>query len=122
MKEFLNHNRYQVVMQILICFVLIWIFSCQPQVASMQSPGIKVTRAELQMELEHFIALAELRFKDLNKQDQLRKILFEHTTLWATTGAINPLGVFLALGTLAGIGATTDNIRRRIVDKKKPPP
>lgn len=122
LKEFLNHNRYQVVTTVLVCSVLVWTYACQPQVASMQSPGIKVNRAELQMELEHFIALAEIRFKDLQKQEQLRQTLYEHTTLWATTGTINPLGVLMSVGALLGLGATTDNVRRRIADKKKPPP
>lgn len=121
LKEFLNHNRYQVISTILICLVLVWTYACQPQVASMQSPGIKVNRSELQMELEHFIALAEIRFEDLHRQEQLRQTLFEHTTLWATSGTINPIGVLMSVGALLGLGAVTDNVRTKIKAKKTPP-
>lgn len=121
LKEFFNHNRYQTVSTFLVAMVLIWTYACQPQVASMQSPGIKVNRAELQMELEHFIALAEIRFADLQKQNELRQTLFEHTTLWATTGTINPIGVLMSVGTLLGLGAVTDNVRTKIKNKKSPP-
>ena len=121
-KEFLNHNRYQVVTTVMVCLVLVWTYACQPQVASLRSPSVKVSRAELQLELEQIIAQAEIRFIDLDKQDQLRQTLFEHTALWATTGTINPVGVWLSIGAILGLGATTDNVRRRITDKKKSPP
>jgi len=117
-KTFLNHNRYQVVTTALVCLVLVWIYSCAPTVPSIQNPTSKITRAELQAELEYYLSQAEIRFTQLNQQDELRQTLFNHTTLWATTGTINPLGVLMSIGAILGVGATADNVRKRISDKK----
>ncbi len=120
LREFLNHNRYQAITTTLVCLVLIWVYACESKVPSILNPSKKVTRLDLKAELDNYLAVADIRFAQLNRQDELKQTLFEHTTLWATTGAINPLGVLLSLGALLGVGSATDNVRKRIKDKKKP--
>lgn len=121
LKEFLNHNRYQVVSTFLVAMILIWTYSCTSRVASIVNPSQRVNRQELQLEIDQFIALAEIRFADLQQQDELRQTLYKHTTLWAVSGSINPIGVLMSVGTLLGLGAVTDNVRTKIKNKKPPP-
>ncbi len=121
LREFLNHNRYQTISTILVCFVLVWIYACESTVPSITNPNIKVGRDLLTAELDHYLAQADIRFAQLNRQDELKQTLFEHTTLWATTGTVNPLGVLLSIGALLGVGSATDNVRKRIKGKKARP-
>jgi len=95
-----------------------WVYACDSTVPSITRPGTKVNRSDLKAELEYFLAQADIRFAQLDRQDELKQTLFEHTTLWATTGVINPLGVLLSIGALLGVGATADNVRKKIKDKK----
>ena len=121
MKTFLNGNASQTIAIIICATLLVWVYSCQPQVASVLSPSQQVTRLELDLELETFIATAEIRYKDLKRQEDLRNLLFEHASLWASSGTINPLGVLMSIAALLGVGATADNVRKRVAAKKPPP-
>jgi len=118
LKTIFNHDRYKIVTTFLVAIVLVFIYACSPQVRSLKDPANMVNRNELRIELDSLIATAEQRFADLDRQDEIRQTLFEHTALWASTGTINPMGLILALGALFGVGATADNIRARIEKKK----
>lgn len=120
-KPFLNGNLSQTIAIVACTVLLLWVYSCQPQTTSLLSPSQRVTRAELALELETFIAKAEIGFQDLQKQEELRQKLFEHAALWAQSGTVNPLGVVLSLAGILGLGATTDNVRKRIKNNKSPP-
>jgi len=117
LKTFLNHERYQVLAVFGILILLLWFFGCQSLVSSLLDPEIKVTRQQLQIEVDHMIAQADLRFKQLDSEDQFRKQLVDQFLLWSKAGTINPVGVLMSIVTLAGAGATVDNVRRRKAEK-----
>ncbi len=111
--NFASHNTGVVVGQ-LICFaVLIFAHGCESKVASITTPSARVNRAELQIEVETFLAIADIRFTDLNKQDEFRDEIFKHASLWAQGGIVNPLGLALSLASIIGVGATVDNVTKR---------
>lgn len=116
--NFASHNTGVVVGQ-LICFaVLIWIYGCESQVASIRNPTQKVTRSELLVEVDSFLAVAELRFTDLDRQDEFRRTIFEQAALWAQGGIVNPTGLALLLMGIIGGGATVDNVTKRRRENK----
>ena len=111
--NFASHNTGIVVGQ-LICFaVLIFAHGCESKVTSITTPSARVSRSELEVEVESFLAIADLRFADLNKQDEFRNELFKHAALWAQGGTLNPVGLALSLASIIGVGATVDNVTKR---------
>lgn len=85
---------------------------CQSQVESMKTSGKKVTRPELQIEVDTFLAEAKLKFEDLNRQDAFKRQLFEYALVVAEGGSVNPVGVAVSLFGILGIGAIADNRRK----------
>lgn len=81
------------------------ITGCPPKTRSLLFEDQLVTGPELQIELDTIIAKAELRFTDLDKQQQLRDIITKNALVMIEGGAINPTG--LITGALAVIGLAT---------------
>lgn len=103
----------EITMALLILVSLFWTYGCESKVRPLNGSAVRVTREELQTELNTYLALAEIRFDELDKQDQFKQILFNNAVIFAQTGGVNPLGVITSLAALFGIGATVDNIRTR---------
>lgn len=116
--NFASHNTGFVAAQTLIIVTLIWVQGCPSTTRSILDPSVKVTRGELQIEIDTLLATADLRYADLDKQDQIKKMITDHALLWSTTGAINPVGLITALVGIAGIGATVDNVTKRRKERK----
>lgn len=110
---FIRHNSGIVIGVIIAIAVLIWAYGCQSQVTSiLYAPGL-VNRGELQIEVDTFIAQAELKFADLDRQDELKSTLFNTAIDFMQGGKINPVAIALVIGNLIGVGAIGDNIRKR---------
>lgn len=115
---FMKRERTQVI-AVFLCIVLtVWGLSCESKVRSLADPTIKITRAELRIEVDRFLASAEIRFKSLDRQDEFKGLIFNEVLLWSQTGAFNPMGLIPTLIGLFGIGAISDNVRKRIEIKK----
>jgi len=97
---------------------LIWIYGCPSKTMSLTDSGRLVTRPEIQMELETFMKLAEIRYADLDRQDAFKQAVVNAAVLTTQTGAINPMGVLAILLGGLGVSATVDNVRKRADIKK----
>lgn len=115
---FLNRERCQVVAVLLCVLLSVWGLSCEPKVQSLRDPTRKVTRLELQAEVNAFYALAEQRFNHLDAQDKLKALVFNSVLLWSQTGVFNPMGLIPTLIGIFGIGAVADNVKKRSTIKK----
>lgn len=115
--EFLNHERYQVLTAVICVFLILYGVSCESTTNSITNPAEKVNRSELTIEVEMFIAKAEAKYKDLDRQDELKALLYEKFQLWTQTGVFNPIGILPAVFAILGVGAITDNVRKRKVIK-----
>lgn len=113
-KAFLNHERYQVVAIFTICVLLLWLYSCDSKVRSLEHPGTRITRGELEAEVDLYLARVESRIRSLNRQDEIKQLIINNAVLFAEGGAVNPYGVMASIIGILGIGATVDNVRKRI--------
>lgn len=113
LRSFLKSNAGLAIAVALAMVLFAWTYGCESKVRSLTHDQLLVTRDELRFELDTLIRKAELKYEQLNQQDMIRQTIYNHLSLIAQTGTINPLGVVTALGTLLGIGATADNIRKR---------
>jgi len=110
---FIRHNSGIVIGSILAVCVLVWTYGCESQVTSIVNPTILVNRGQLQIEVDTFIAKAELRFLDLNKQDEVKSTLFNTAIDFMQGGNVNPAAVALVIGNILGLGAVIDGVRLR---------
>lgn len=113
LKTIFNHERYQSIAVILIAALLIWTYGCPSKVDSLRSPGNRLTRTEFEIEVTSLLATAEVRLLDLDRQDNIKRLIYNNLLLTAQSGQFNLIGLVAAAATTLGIGATVDNVRKR---------
>lgn len=104
----------------LCSFILLYAYGCEPKTKSISGSGKMVNRIELQAELEHFVARAVTGQKDIDRQEQIRDMIFNQALVIAQGNQVNPIGVVTSLLALLGVGATVDDVRLRRERKKQP--
>lgn len=109
----IRHNSGVVIGSAIMPFVLVYAYSCQSVVISTLQPGQKINRQELIDEVDAFLAAAETKFNDLDRQDMVKDTIFNSVLELAKGGAINPAGIALVIGNIMGLGAVIDNVRKR---------
>lgn len=110
---FIRHNSCQILTVIVSVIVILFAYSCQSTVVSITNPPVRVTRGEFVIEVESFLANAELKFGDLDRQDLVKETIFDSVLDLVSGGDINPIGVATAILGILGLGAIGDNIRKR---------
>jgi len=110
---FIRHNSGIVIGCVLCTAILLWCYGCESKVVSITNPPRLVPRTELELEVEHFLKTAEIRFKDLDQQDEFKRAIFAVAMKFMSEGKVNPIAIALTLGNLLGIGAIVDNVRKR---------
>lgn len=121
MKAIFNHERYKLIGVGACIALLIWFYGCESKTSSLLSPDKNLTRAELQLELDTLLKSAELKYADLDRQDEIKSALLNNLLLVAQSGTVNPIGVITSLAVVMGIGATVDDVRTRKRVKKQLP-
>lgn len=102
--------------------MIIFIYACEPKVASLWNDGTFVTRAELQLELEQMFGTAQLRMLDLDRQDQIRSIVLQNALLIVGGQPFNPLGLITAVAAVYGITQAGGKVSKTVkngLDKRK---
>ncbi len=110
----LIQNWPKAVALLLLTSLLFWGYGCPPRVPSLLDPAKKLTRPELQIELDTIIATAEYRLASLDSQDQFRDIIFKNAMLMVEGQALNPIGIMTLLAGLYGIGRGVKDIKDRV--------
>lgn len=113
----IRHNQALVVGMILALAVAIWAYGCQSSVVSILDPPAKVTRPELQLELDSMLELAKIRFAALDRKDKIKDTFFNAAIQYSAEGSINPIAFALTLGNLLGLSAVIDNRRKDVLIK-----
>lgn len=98
--------------------LLLLCVSCPPTTKSLFNNSKKITRPELQLELDTIIATAQLRLADLDKQQQLRDVILKNALIMVETGTFSPFGMATALFGFYGIATAATKAKNAI--KKKP--
>jgi len=111
-----NWPKYSALL--VITLLSLWAWGCPPQVASLVTEAKKVTRPELQIELDAIIATAEARMADLEKQEQLRQLIFQNALLLAQGSTLNPVGLLTAAFGIYGAGTAVKSTAKVIRDQK----
>lgn len=110
---FIRHNCGIIIGCMLAIAVLAWTYGCESKVVSITNTPMLVTRPMLELEVDHFLKQAEMRFAELDQQDAFKRTFFAMAMEFMEGGKINPLAVALTIGNLLGFGAVVDNVRKR---------
>lgn len=96
-----------------------FVYSCEPKVTSLNGSGRMVTRQELQLELNNFMRQAEFKMAELDKQEQLRNLVFQNALILTQEQPLNPVGIITGLAALYGIGKIGSGVAKTISKKRK---
>lgn len=118
-KKWISHNQALVVSIVLASILLFVGFGCQVTTTSPFQPEHKVTRAQLQVEVENYAAQVKLASQDLDRKELILKTITDTLVAYTTTGGINPTGLIGLAGLILGGGAIVDNRRKDAVIKSK---
>jgi len=94
--EFLNHERYQVVATVGCVMLILWTFSCQSKTRSPFNPNEKITRVQLDTQLDYILDKCELAYQDIEQQDAIKQKILDAAAIAAQGGRVNIVGLFLA--------------------------
>ena len=130
MRKWISHNQGMVVSVIILVVLMVWTFGCESQVMS-PITGQTVTRPQLklevdiqikqlELELDNLQAQAALQFASLDRQDVIKRKLFEFASITSATNTFNPTGIITLAGTLLGLGFGVDNRIKDKVIKNRP--
>lgn len=130
MLKIISHNQGVFVSIILCSLLAVWVYGCQSQVKSFVT-GDKVNRLELTLELnieakrleaelDNLQKQAELKFTELNRQDDIKAKVFDIVSVATTTNQFNLTGLITLMGSVLGLGAVVDNRIKDKVIKNRP--
>lgn len=91
--SYLNENHWWTIGVIVTVLVGIWLMGCQSQVKSIRNPDIMVNRGELEAEIKGIEAEIVAKIDDLDRQDEVRQMIFDQLSVLAEGGGVNPLGL-----------------------------
>lgn len=111
--KLLNDNHVFVIGAVIVLVIGFYGYGCQSTVNSMLEPERKVNRAELETEVEFLLSRAKNRLDELDRQDQIKLLIFEQAALFAQTGTINPMGLLTTAISVIAIGSALDQRRKK---------
>jgi len=129
----IRHNQGLFVGLLISAGLLAWTWGCESKVGSLKEPARLVTRAELtleveqlsrqlELELELLIKEAEIKLAELDRLDEIKKMLYEFGMIAVEAGTVNPAGLIGLVAGILGVGAVVDNRIKDKVIKNRPLP
>lgn len=98
---------------------LLYLYGCEPKVESLNSKGYMISRLELQEELDHIIATAQIRFANLDQQDRIRNLIMQNALILARGQPFNPVGLITGFAALYGIGQAGSKVTKTVNNVRK---
>lgn len=82
-------------------------YACEPKQPSLLNKGVRVTRAELQHELNQLVALAEIRMASFERQEKIRSLILQNALMLTQGQPFNPIGILTGIASIYGITQAT---------------
>jgi len=111
--KWIDHNRYIVTSPIIMLIIWFVAFGCTVTTPSPTEPTKLVNIEELKKEYQLFIIKYEFAVKDLELQQEQQGKLMRSISKLASGSVADLPGLLQLLLAGGGIGAVTDNIRKR---------
>lgn len=118
MLEWFRKNSSIIITGLVCIGFLFYCYGCEAKVKSLSDRGVLINRQELQLELDQFITMAQIRMADLDKQEELRGIILQNALILVQGQPYNPFGIITAIAAIYGIKQGGCNITK-VVKKRK---
>jgi len=115
----IRHNQTLIISFIVCGVLLYWGFACVPETRSPRDYSKKVTRAELDIEVQIYAKEVSLAYADLDKQEAVRNAILNAGLAYAKGEGFSIVGLMTTLMGILGVGAAIDNRRKDAVIKSK---
>ena len=115
-RKVLSHNQFLAVAIVVVICLGIYLVGCESTTISPLS-GKSVTRSELKIENDTYVAKMGLAVEDLDKKDLFKQKFFEIGLALAQGNTINPVGAGVTLLSILGLGAVADNRKKDSIIK-----
>ena len=119
MLQWIKRNSGAIIAGIVCVGFLIYVYGCEPKVASLGDRNRLINRQELQLELDQFITMAQIRMADLDKQEELRAIILQNALILVQGQPYNPFGIITAFAAVYGITQGSSNITKVVKTANK---
>ena len=106
----LNEQHWYLIGIAVLVVLIFWTYGCVSTTESLINQNQKITRSELQNELNYLVGLAKAREEDLDRQDSVKQALLDSANIMSQTGSINPSGL---INLAATIGAISFGLNRQ---------
>lgn len=117
MKTFLKNSWPKITAIFFAVFLLVWAAGCPATVSSPLDSNTRLTRAELQIELNTLLAKYQHKITTLDQEERLRKLILQNALVIAQAGTVNPLSILTTLLGFYGAGSIASSTGK-IVKKK----
>lgn len=122
MLSWIKQNYNIIIASLTALVIMVFCYSCEPKVLSLNGGDKLVTRAELSFELETFMSLAELRMVELDRKEQIRNLILQNALVLIEGQPLNPLGLVTGFAALYGMSRAGSGVAKKIkngVKKRK---
>lgn len=124
MIEWIKKHKTALIAGLTCIGFLFYCYACEPKVRSLTDSNRLVNRQELQLELDQYIGMAQLRVADLDKQEQLRAIILQNALVLVQGQPLNPVGIITAVaavfGAMQGGKTITQGVKNARAKRKSP--
>ncbi len=110
MWNWIKQNHRGIITALVTASVCLWLYACESKVRSLDGSGQLINRAELQLELDRYMATAQMRMAALDRQDAFRSLIIENSLLIVSGTPFNPLGLITAIAGIYGFTHATSKV------------
>lgn len=112
MWDWIKKNHRIIITALLTVALSVWLYSCESKVKSLDGSDKLINRAELQLELDRFMATAAMRMANLDRQDAFRSLIIENSLVLVQGLPLEPIGIITAIAGIYGLTHATSKVVR----------
>lgn len=117
MKTFLKTQWPRISAILVAVLFLLWAAGCPATVGSPLDSANRLTRSELQIELNMLLQVYENKLTTLDQEERLRKLILNNALIIARAGTVDPLSIITTLLGFYGAGSIANSTGKAV--KKK---
>ncbi|GAI70889.1 unnamed protein product [marine sediment metagenome] len=110
MWNWIKKNQRGIITALVTVALCIWLYACESKVRSLDGSGQLINRAELQLELDRFMATAQIRMADLDRQDAFRSLIIENSIVIAQGQPFSLVGLITGIAGIYGLTHATSKV------------
>ena len=117
--ELVKKNHRGIITIVVSVLVVVYFQACQTTTQSLTDSTKRVSRAELQLELDTLIKKAEIGVADLDRQDAIKELILQNALMLASGGSLNIVGVLSGIAALYGVASAGSTVVSTVKKNRK---